>query len=305
MSVMGTLTEFILQKTKPDIRKNPIFFLVLGFVVLKNIMNTDKPSYYAIIPSNVRYDKELTPNAKLLYGEITALCNKKGYCWSTNSYFAEVYQVSTVTISKWVNQLAKKGYITTEMIYKEGTKEIIKRYIRIVNDPIKENVNTPIKEKFKDNSTSINNTYNNTCIVKAEAFDVPSASNVETWESANRIANNLLNAICNYDATHRYNSNIPSLHSWARDIDLALRRDGRTEEQMNFIIDAVFVHSDKFPDLWNKWAINIESGASLRKQFDKIKNQIKLDENVKKHQNSINKRERAEQAIDRFNQRMH
>ncbi len=119
-------------------------------------------SYYAIIPANVRYDKNLTPTARLLYGEITALCNERGYCWASNSYFSELYDVSKVTISKWVNQLVNQGYITSKIQYKEGTKEIAYRYIRIVNDPIKENVNTPIKENAKENTTSFNTTSNNT-----------------------------------------------------------------------------------------------------------------------------------------------
>lgn len=119
-----------------------------------------KKSYYAIIPANVRYDKELRPNSKLLYGEITALCNEKGYCWASNSYFAELYKVSKETISRWISELVEKGYISTELIYKEGTNEIVNRYIRINHEPIDKNVNTPIDGKVKDNNTGINNTFN-------------------------------------------------------------------------------------------------------------------------------------------------
>jgi hypothetical protein len=135
---------------------------------------TPNKSYYAIIPASVRYDKDLTPNAKLLYGEITALCNEKGYCWASNKYFAELYGVSKVSISKWIRALCKRGHIQSNVICKEGSKEIDNRYITILNDPIKEKFNTsitkvddPIKEKFKDNNT-LNNTSNTTGNKKKE-----------------------------------------------------------------------------------------------------------------------------------------
>lgn len=117
----------------------------------------EKPNYYAIIPANVRYSN-ITPNAKLLYGEITCLCNKQGYCYATNDYFSKLYNVSKISISKWIKELKDNNFIETEIIYKEGSKEILNRYIRILNDPIKEKLNTPIKENFKDNNTSYNNT---------------------------------------------------------------------------------------------------------------------------------------------------
>ena len=128
----------------------------------------EKKGYFAIIPASVRYDKRLPANAKLLYGELTALSNEKGYCWAGNDYFAGLYEVSKTSVSKWVSALKDAGYIQIQLEYAEGTKQILHRYIRIVNDPIEEKlhtsirkVNDPIEEKLIDNSTS-NNTINNT-----------------------------------------------------------------------------------------------------------------------------------------------
>ena len=132
-------------------------------------------AYYSITPANVRYDKDLIPHAKLLYGEITALCNEKGYCWASNNYFAELYGVSTKSISKWINQLVKKGYIYSQMIYKDNTKAIKERRLYIAPPPMEENFNTygrklpypmeekfqgGMEEKFQDNNTVFNNKKN-------------------------------------------------------------------------------------------------------------------------------------------------
>lgn len=96
----------------------------------------EKPSYYAIIPANVRYDKRLTDKAKLLYGEITCLSNKTGECWASNQYFADLYGVSKQTISNTISLLIKYGYITSELIYKDGGKEVEKRVLKIQVYPI-------------------------------------------------------------------------------------------------------------------------------------------------------------------------
>jgi len=134
----------------------------------------ENPNYYAIIPANVRYCKEIPANAKLLYGEITALCNQKGYCWASNDYFAKLYGVSKKSISSWISQLAKNKYITIQMIYKEGSKEIVHRYIRLFEYPMEENLNIPIEENVKDNITISNNTSNNT--YNKETQDKPAKS---------------------------------------------------------------------------------------------------------------------------------
>lgn len=118
----------------------------------------NKPNYYAIIPADVRYNKNLKDKAKLLYGEITALSNKDGYCYATNNYFAELYGVSNTTISLLIKDLIKNGYLVSEIIYKDNSKEILHRYLRIIKGGYLRNLKEGIKENLKDNNININNT---------------------------------------------------------------------------------------------------------------------------------------------------
>ena len=117
----------------------------------------ETPNYYAIIPANVRY-ADLKPNAKLLYGEITALSNKHGFCFASNKYFAELYKVNKNTISSWISDLENYGFVTVK-IERNVNNQITKRCIGILKK-----MDNPIHEKLKYNNTSINTTSNNISI---------------------------------------------------------------------------------------------------------------------------------------------
>lgn len=96
------------------------------------MIEEEKPGYYAVIPSQVRYCKELKYPERLLYGEITSLLNKEGYCFASNRYFAELYEVIPGTISRWINHLQKLGFIKVILIKNEN-KQIIQRRIYITD----------------------------------------------------------------------------------------------------------------------------------------------------------------------------
>lgn len=85
----------------------------------------DRPNLISWVPASVRYDKRLKPNAKLLFSEITALTSKEGFCWAENAYFAELYEVSLETVSRWISQLRECGYIEVEILHNEGNKRRI------------------------------------------------------------------------------------------------------------------------------------------------------------------------------------
>lgn len=94
-------------------------------------MSSGDAGYYGILPAEVRYDKELPANAKLLFVEVTSLCRQQGYCWATNAYFADLLGATERTVTRWVKILCDKGYCfttTKTFRWQDGTVKKV-RYI--------------------------------------------------------------------------------------------------------------------------------------------------------------------------------
>lgn len=92
-------------------------------------------NFYAIIPANVRYS-DMSAGAKLLYGEITALTNEKGYCWASNDYFTKLYNTTNRTVQNWLAELENGNFIKREYIYHDNSREIAERHIYILGSEV-------------------------------------------------------------------------------------------------------------------------------------------------------------------------
>jgi hypothetical protein len=138
-----------------------------------------QPAFYAILPAFVRYNTDLSAMSKLLYCEITALCNAKGYCWASTTYFAKLYNVSERTVSAWINELRVREFVYISLKRTpNGTQRIItlndtllttlapevqklvnpqEENFQCLKDPQEENFLTAQEENFHHNNLIVNN----------------------------------------------------------------------------------------------------------------------------------------------------
>lgn len=120
---------------------------------------TERPGYYAVIPAVIRYDKDLSPMAKLLYGEITCLLHFNNKCFASNKYFSRLYSISEIQVSRLINQLVRANYITSQTEKTgSGTRRIITTPSNVfdVSVKIKKDKAALIKNDDIINNKSIN-----------------------------------------------------------------------------------------------------------------------------------------------------
>lgn len=131
-------------------------------------MDERAPGYYAVIPASVRYDDQISANAKLLYGEISALIGAEGFCYASNAHFADLYKVSERTITGWISALKEGGYIVVDLV-RDNSGQVTKRKMYLASSAsggqlLEENFYTPrknfregIEKNFQYTNLSITN----------------------------------------------------------------------------------------------------------------------------------------------------
>ena len=118
----------------------------------------DKPTYYGVLPAEVRYHPDLNSSQKVLYTEIDALSRKQGHCFASNAYFADLYGVYKPTISLWIKALKKAKVIKVHYEINNRNVEIRKITPLMINhNPPYEKSKAPLMKNHKYNNTKYNN----------------------------------------------------------------------------------------------------------------------------------------------------
>lgn len=241
-------------------------------------MSNSTPNFYAIIPAHVRYCKNLEPSAKLLYGEITALANQCGYCFASNSYFAELYGVDERTVRRWLESLKKLNFIKIET---DKSSVHWQRKIWISQEIQNifmggQNCHTPRTkvsappDKNAPNNTTYNNTSNKGVKIMSQVQapdDVPALPPSNISKESQEIAQEIFKRVQEIHPKAK----LPNFASWAKTLELINKRDNRSWDEIRVMLKWAYEH-----DFWYK---QIQSPEALRRHWDKMAIQMSPFEN--------------------------
>jgi len=112
---------------------------------------------------------------------------------------------------------------------------------------------------------------------------------------AMEVAEYLYESIIIWDSSHRYNRTKPALKTWAKDIDKAIRIDGRDAESLKHMIHYLFNEKTQTAIFWS---LNIQSGKTLREKFDTVKQKANHEHTQKRNNGKSTYKQNSQSIID-------
>lgn len=97
--------------------------------VEKELNKDEESAFFTINPYEIIRNATLKPNAKLVYATILTLSRKYGVCWATNEWLGKTHNLTSVAMSRLVNQLIETGFIVAK--YRQIKFDVRKRFLFI------------------------------------------------------------------------------------------------------------------------------------------------------------------------------
>lgn len=88
-------------------------------------------SYWAVLTAPILESTEVSDGAKLFYAQVSRLTNVKGYCWASNRELSEVLHVTKRSVTRYVAELERAGFIASELVGVKDRKRRGERRIRL------------------------------------------------------------------------------------------------------------------------------------------------------------------------------
>ncbi len=183
------------------------------------------------IPIEIWENETLSIQEKVILAEIDSFCNHYESCYASNEHFANFIGVGTRRIQKILKSLEDKNLVERDVIYKKGTKEIEKRFLRVRypscpkvhGGGVQKFVGGGV-QKFADNNTSMNETLNNNNIYgqnakneqskKRKVFIPPSLEEVEAYITEKQLNINPKTFWDYYESADWHDSKGKAIRSW-------------------------------------------------------------------------------------------
>lgn len=98
--------------------------------------NFEFRAFWSVIPASVLDDMTLPANAKILYGVLSSLMRREGYCWASNAQLAEAMHCSEDVVTRWISALTKAGHIRLRIDANHETGGKIRRIWPSLPEPV-------------------------------------------------------------------------------------------------------------------------------------------------------------------------
>lgn len=250
--------------------------------------NEYEKAYNISVPVHCVHDERISAKAYRLFGFIQGFLCRDGYCWISNEKLAEQAKVGLSQLSVYLKELEDAGYIYRQTTY-DGLKKT-----RKIWDPgaflrHQKEIGFQIPEIAKPKASKDRNSKNVTVtrkigrsIVRPIGHKLDISNNIYIKETTKEKATAPQPSVSEPAARlvvffaemiRRVNPKVKipeSLKKWEREMDLLLRKDNATEEEVKTVIK--YLESTAHQPAPNGfcWANVVLSVPSLRDKFPRL-----------------------------------